>query len=54
MNIASFRVDKKLKARMGRLRHINWSELLRRYVEPVVEQEENKLRPAGGGKDSRT
>ena len=43
-SIVSFRVDKKLKARMDRLRHINWSELLRRYVESVVEQEERRLR----------
>lgn len=44
MSTVSFRVDRKLKARMDRLRHINWSELLRRYVEGVVEQEERKLR----------
>ena len=44
--IVSFRVDKRLKARMDRLRHINWSELLRRYIETVVEQEEMRLRPA--------
>lgn len=44
MEIISFRIDKKLKARMDRLRHINWSELLRRYVESVVEQEEQRLR----------
>jgi hypothetical protein len=41
----SFRVDKRLKARVDRLRHINWSELLRKYVEAVVEQEEQKQRP---------
>ena len=29
---------------MDRLRHINWSELLRRYVESIVEQEEQRLR----------
>ncbi|MEM1976940.1 MAG: VapB-type antitoxin [Nitrososphaerota archaeon] len=46
MSVVSFRVDKRLKARMDRLRHINWSELLRRYVESVVEQEERKLRSA--------
>ena len=43
-SIVSFRVDKKLKAKMDRLRHINWSELLRRYVKSVVEQEERRLR----------
>ncbi|MEM4591503.1 MAG: hypothetical protein QW555_06690 [Nitrososphaerota archaeon] len=46
MSIISFRVDKRLKARIDRLRHINWSELLRRYVETVVEQEERRMRPA--------
>jgi len=46
VSVVSFRVDKRLKARMDRLRHINWSELLRRYVESVVEQEERKLRSA--------
>lgn len=45
MSIVSFRIDKKLKSRMDRLRHINWSELLRKYVESVVEQEEQKLKP---------
>ncbi|MCX8193643.1 MAG: hypothetical protein N3G77_07540 [Nitrososphaeria archaeon] len=45
MSVVSFRIDKKLKSRMDRLRHINWSELLRRYVESVVEQEEQKLKP---------
>lgn len=45
MSIVSFRIDKKLKSRMNRLRHINWSELLRKYVESVVEQEEQKLKP---------
>lgn len=44
--VVSFRIDKKLKSRMDRLRHINWSELLRRYVEKVVEEEERKVRTA--------
>jgi len=30
---------------MSRLRHINWSELLRAAVERSVEEEERKLRP---------
>ncbi|MEM2334574.1 MAG: hypothetical protein QXK69_10155, partial [Candidatus Caldarchaeum sp.] len=37
---------KRLKARIDRLRHINWSELLRRYVEAVVEQEERRMKPS--------
>lgn len=44
VSVISFRVDKRLKARIDRLRHINWSELLRRYVETVVEQEEQRMR----------
>ncbi|BAJ50819.1 conserved hypothetical protein [Candidatus Caldarchaeum subterraneum] len=44
MSVISFRVDKRLKARIDRLRHINWSELLRRYVETIVEQEERRMR----------
>lgn len=43
-SIVSFRIDKKLKSRMDRLRHINWSELLRKYLQKVVEEEEKKLR----------
>jgi len=46
VSVISFRVDKRLKARIERLRHINWSELLRRYVEAVVEQEERRMRPS--------
>ncbi|MEM1948226.1 MAG: hypothetical protein QW240_05780 [Candidatus Caldarchaeum sp.] len=46
MSVISFRVSRKLKARVDRLRHINWSELLRKYIESVVEQEERKLFPA--------
>ena len=41
----TFRVDRKLKARMERLKHINWSEMLRNYVQRVVEEEEERLRP---------
>ena len=43
--IVSFRITRKLKQRMSRLRHINWSELLRAAVERSVEEEERKLRP---------
>lgn len=41
--IVTFRIDKRLKARMDRLKHINWSEMLRKYVEEVVEREEMEL-----------
>ena len=43
--IVTFRVSRRLKRRMERLRHINWSELLRSYVRRVVEEEEERLRP---------
>ena len=43
--MVSFRITRKLKQRMSRLRHINWSELLRAAVERSVEEEERKLRP---------
>lgn len=43
--IVTFRVSRQLKSRMEKLRHINWSELLRNYVQRVVEEEEERLRP---------
>ena len=43
--IVTFRVTKKLKERMNRLRQINWSELLRATVERSVEEEEERLGP---------
>ncbi|MGI0081485.1 MAG: hypothetical protein ACRECH_17935 [Nitrososphaerales archaeon] len=41
--VVTFRVTKRLKERMGRLRHINWSELLRSYAEDMVSREENRI-----------
>lgn len=38
--VVSFRIDRRLKERMERLRHINWSEVVRRAIEEVVEREE--------------
>jgi len=43
--VATFRVGRSLKERMNRLKHINWSEVLRSFVERVVAEEEKKLRP---------
>jgi hypothetical protein len=43
MSVVSFRIDRKLKDRMSRLRHIRWSELLRLTVERIVTEEEKKL-----------
>ena len=42
--VITFRISRDLKRRMDRLRHINWSELLRGYVRKVVEEEEERLR----------
>ena len=38
--LISFRVDDRLKRRMEKLSHLNWSEVLRQYAARVVEQEE--------------
>jgi len=43
MAIVNFRVDEETKRRMEKLRHLNWSELLRTYVEEVVSAEEKRL-----------
>ncbi|BAN90237.1 hypothetical protein ACAM_0768 [Aeropyrum camini SY1 = JCM 12091] len=42
--VVSFRIDKRLKERMEKLKHINWSEVVRRAIEEVVRREEAKLR----------
>ncbi len=43
--VVTFRVSKSLKTRMNRLRHVNWSELLRRTLEDSVEEEEKRVAP---------
>ena len=45
--VISFRIDKKLKKRMDKLRHINWSEIVRKAISEVVAREEARMR----GKD---
>ena len=40
--VVTFRVGKRLKERMNRLRHVNWSELLRTAVEQSVAEEERR------------
>ena len=42
--MVSFRISRSLKERMERLRHINWSEVVRRAIEEAVRREESKLR----------
>ena len=40
----SFRVRRELKEKMERLRHINWSEVVRRAIEETIKREESRLR----------
>ncbi|MCS7145095.1 MAG: hypothetical protein RMJ28_07360 [Nitrososphaerota archaeon] len=40
MAVVSFRIGEELKRRMARLRHINWSEVVRRAIAERVELEE--------------
>jgi len=42
--VVSFRISKELKERMDRLKHINWSEVVRRAIYEVVIREEARLR----------
>ena len=42
--VVSFRIDRRLKERMEKLKHINWSEVVRRAIEQVVRVEEARLR----------
>lgn len=41
--VVSFRIDKRLKERMDKLKHINWSEVVRKAIYEVVIREEAKL-----------
>lgn len=41
--VASFRIPRRLKERMEKLKHINWSDVMRRAIEQVVMMEEAKL-----------
>ncbi len=42
-SVVSFRISKELKRRMDRLKHINWSEVVRKAIQEVVAREEAKL-----------
>lgn len=37
--VVSFRISRDLKEKMDMLRHINWSEVVRRAIEEVVNRE---------------
>ena len=42
--VVSFRIDKRLKEKMDKLKHINWSEVVRQAIEEVVRREEARLK----------
>ncbi|RLE95895.1 MAG: hypothetical protein DRJ55_00945 [Thermoprotei archaeon] len=42
--VVSFRISRELKERMDKLKHVNWSEVVRRAIYEVVVREEAKLR----------
>ncbi|ALL01892.1 hypothetical protein Pyrde_1849 [Pyrodictium delaneyi] len=42
--VVSFRIDKKLKEKMDKLKHINWSEVVRRAIYETIVREEARLR----------
>jgi len=49
MPVISIRIDEKLKRKMDELSYINWSEVIRRKIEEVIEEKERK-----GKKKERT
>ena len=42
MPVISVRVSEEIKRRMDRLKHINWSEVIRRAIIEVLEEEEGR------------
>jgi metal-responsive CopG/Arc/MetJ family transcriptional regulator len=44
----SIRIDEELKKKMEELSHINWSEVIRKKIEEVIEEEMKRKK---GGKD---
>ncbi|MHA1609700.1 MAG: hypothetical protein ACTSUJ_06810 [Candidatus Njordarchaeales archaeon] len=42
MPVVSVRVSEEIKRRMDRLKHINWSEVIRRAIIKVLEEEEGR------------
>ena len=42
--VVSFRISRRLKERMDRLKHVNWSEVVRRAIYETVVREEARLR----------
>jgi metal-responsive CopG/Arc/MetJ family transcriptional regulator len=48
MPTISIRIDEELKKKMEELSHINWSEVIRKKIEEVIEEEMKRKK---GGKD---
>jgi Arc/MetJ-type ribon-helix-helix transcriptional regulator len=48
MPTISIRINEELKKKMEELSHINWSEVIRRKIEEVIEDETKRKK---GGKD---
>lgn len=44
MQVVSIRVDEQLKRRMERLRHVNWSEVIRGAISTKIREEEQRER----------
>ena len=42
--VVSFRIDEWMKKKMDELKHINWSEVVRKAILDVIKREEAKLR----------
>ena len=42
--VVSFRIDEKLKRRMEKLKHINWSDIVRKAIQETIKREEERLR----------
>ncbi len=42
--VISFRIDRKIKRKMDELKHINWSEIVRRAIIEAIRREEAKNR----------
>jgi predicted transcriptional regulator len=44
MEVVSLKVDKRVKEKMRKLAHVNWSEVIRRAIAAKIEDEEARLR----------
>jgi len=42
--VVSFRIDEKMKRKMDELKHVNWSEIVRRAIAETISREEIQTR----------